>query len=99
MSSKRESMASDNSGDLPEAMDIDGMPTSFEPGMFKNNDVQKSRTKEENSEKVDDIGTDRNAVEIPEPSKDKEVRVKEEGEEISSSTHKKHHHHHSSKVC
>lgn len=90
-------MASDNSGDLPEAMDIDGMPTSFEPGMFKNDDLQKPRIKEEKGAKTDVDNGDHHD-ELVESNKDKEVRVKEEGEEPSTSSHKKHHHHHHNKV-
>ncbi|XP_021967944.1 transcription initiation factor TFIID subunit 2 [Folsomia candida] len=97
LSSKRESMASDNSGDLPEAMDIDGMPTSFEPGMFKNDDLQKPRIKEEKGAKTDVDNGDHHD-ELVESNKDKEVRVKEEGEEPSTSSHKKHHHHHHNKA-
>jgi transcription initiation factor TFIID subunit 2 len=87
LSSKRESMASDNSGELPESLDT-SLPTSFEPGMFKK-DKDRDRDRE---------GKDR---EVADGDKEKErvrEREKDEDDTAEQPPHKKHHHHHHSKV-
>ena len=83
LSSKRESMASDNSGELPESMDT-SLPTSFEPGMFKK-EKEKERDVSRDSKERD-------------REKDV-VREKDKDEDTGEPPHKKHHHHHHNKVC
>lgn len=84
LSSKRESMASDNSGELPESMDT-SLPTSFEPGMFKK---EKDRDRDVSRDSKD-----------RDKEKDL-VREKDKDEDTSDQPpHKKHHHHHHNKVC
>jgi len=93
LSSKRESMASDNSGELPEAMDVVGLPTKFEPGMFKN-DKDKSKNAEDKSTELELVKD----VKPGGSSESKDVQIKDEETAEQSSSHKKHHHHHHSKV-
>jgi len=82
LSSKRESMASDNSAELPDAVDS-SLPTSFEPEMFR-------------TEKEIEIESSEREVKERHRSETKLVETKdgeiEAGE--SASSHKKHSHHH-----
>ena len=78
LSSKRESMVSDNSGELPEAMDT-SLPTSFEPGMFKK---EKDRDREISKESKEGDKEKR------ERDKDDESNASD------APPQKKHHHHH-----
>jgi hypothetical protein len=88
LSSKRESNASDNSGELPETMDT-SLPTSFEPGMFQPQNNQDSITTIKEEEEEEGMDEDEQGAEGG------------EGDEMSetSASHKKHHHHHHNKVC
>jgi len=85
LSSKRESMASDNSGELPEAMDT-SLPTYFEPGMFK---------KETEAETPLPTVDEEPATSTKEST---EVETAREEESTEHHSHKKHHSHHHSKV-
>lgn len=81
--SKRESMASDNSAELPDAMDT-SLPTSFEPEMFKS---------DKDLPECQEVVIEAEDVKVHEVAKEVEVETGE-----SSSQHKKHSHHHHSKV-
>lgn len=82
ISTKRESMASDNSVELPDAIDS-SLPTSFGPEMFKSEPEQQPDVELE--EKVHD--------ESIVQEKELEVETSE-----ASTSHKKHSHHHHSKA-
>ncbi|ODM99054.1 Transcription initiation factor TFIID subunit 2 [Orchesella cincta] len=82
LSSKRESMASDNSAELPDALDS-SLPTSFEPDMFRTEkEIEVESTEREVKE--------RHRSETKVEPKDGEAEAAE-----SASSHKKHSHHHS----
>jgi len=96
LSSKRESNASDNSGELPEAVDV-SLPTYFEPGMFKNDDMSVVQT--------DFVGIEEVVIqEVVEEERDVEIPVTPpslgtlDSALSTPAPLKKHHHHHHSKV-
>ncbi|CAL8096925.1 unnamed protein product [Orchesella dallaii] len=85
LSSKHESMASDNSAELPDALDS-SLPTSFEPEMFRTEkEIEIESSEREVKAK---FRSDTKSVE----SKDGEV---EAGESSSHKKHSHHSHHHS----
>jgi len=90
LSSKRESQASDSSGELPEAMDT-SLPTYFEPGMFKNDDMGVAPT--EFFTGVEEVVI-QDVVEETETS----MELPESTTSTVTSAHKKHHHHHHAKA-
>lgn len=88
ISSQRESQASDLSGELPETAD-ETLPTYFEPGMFKSDDIAVIPS--------DYVGVEEVVIEeqVQEQVVEEDITEAAATASTSVAAQKKHHHHHS----